>query len=97
MMQIALDLGCTLGELNQRMSSKEFSLWEAAIQAQPRGVERDNYHSAIIASLLANIHAPKGKRYTIADFMHEDEDTKKQRETQMFMSNLRALSVPKKK
>lgn len=94
-MQLALDLGATLGELNQRMSAQEFALWSALHRQQPRGVERDNYHAALIASLMANINAPKGKRFSVQDFMFEDSDSKKQRQTQTFVSGLRALAQTK--
>jgi len=94
-MQLAIDLGSTLQELNQRMSSAEFSLWLAFHQLQPRGVERDNFHAAIIASTVANTHAPKGKTFKIQDFMHEDAETKKERELKSFIGRMRALSTPK--
>lgn len=94
-MQLALDMGATLGELNQRMSAREFTWWLALHQKQPRGVERDNFHAALIASIIANTHAPKGKTFSVQDFMHVDAETKKERELNMFISRMRSLSKSK--
>jgi hypothetical protein len=94
-MQLCLDFDCTLQELNQRMSSAEFTLWCSLQQQQPRGVVRDNFHAALIAVLIANTHAPKGKTFKIDDFMHEDPETRKNREFQGFIARMRALSKPK--
>ena len=96
-MQLALDFGCTLEELNGRMTSKEFALWAALHRLQPRGVERDNFHAALQATILANIHAPKGKRFKVADFMHENADEKSAREFDAFAARLRSLSKEKGK
>jgi len=96
-MQLALDMGATLQELNARMTSKEFSLWSALHQQQPRGVERDNYHSAIIATLIANTNAPKGKSFNVNDFMHEDPEVKRERESRAFLARMRSLSTEVKK
>jgi len=59
---------------------------------QPRGIERDNFHAALTPLILSNIHAPRGKKFTIQDFMHEDAQTKKDRKTRAFLSQMRALS-----
>ncbi|WP_205859246.1 phage tail assembly protein T [Pleionea sediminis] len=83
-----------MGELNERMTSRELTLWMAFYEAQPRGVERDNYHAAMICTLLANIHAPKGKRFELDDFMHAPQSDKKERETAATLARLRALSTP---
>lgn len=95
MMQLALDMGATLQELNNRMSAKEFALWSALHQSQPRGVERDNFHAAIVATVIANSNAPKGKTFKVNDFIHEDHEIKKEREQQAFFARMRSLSTPK--
>ncbi len=92
-MQLALDLGMTLTEINQRMSSSEFSLWSALHQSQPRGVARDDFHHARTATLLANINASKGKSYSVSDFMYEDQETKLERGNKAFMARLASLST----
>jgi len=78
------------------MSSKEFLLWEAEFRMQPRGIERDNFHAALTPLILSNIHAPRGKKFTIQDFMHEDAQSKKDRETKAFLARMRAFSSPTK-
>lgn len=96
-MQLALDLGKTLEQLNNEMTAKEFTLWSQLHQMQPRGVERDNYHTATICTLLANINAPKGKRYQISDFMHKDPETENNNKVQNFLAKLRTIAKPKSK
>jgi len=96
-MQLALDMGMTLTELNSRMSSSEFTLWQAFHQLQPRGVKRDNWHSAQICHLLASIHAPKGKKFKVDDFMYKDSESVQQDKTSQFISKLNALAKPKQK
>lgn len=95
-MELSLAIGATLTELNTRMGSREFALWNAYLQIQPRGPHRDNYHAAIIASLIANVHAPKGKKYKLTDFMLEDPSAKQARDFKSFVSKLRALSTTTK-
>ena len=96
-MQLAADMGLTLVELNQRMTSKEYSLWSALHQSQPRGVERDDFHHARTAALIANIHAPRGKSYKVSDFIHEDPEVKLERENKAFAARMISLSIPKVK
>lgn len=96
-MQLALDMGATLTELNQRMTGREAGLWLAFNQLQPRGVVRDDYHSARLCALLATIYAPKGKTFTVQDFMFEDPNSKQKREFQNFAARFRARAQPKKK
>ena len=97
MMQLALDMGATLSELNERMTSQEFTLWIAHHNNQPRGVERDNYHHAMMLAMYANAHAAKGKTFEVQDFMYENQESKIERQNKQFMATMRALSIPKVK
>ena len=96
MMQLALKMGATLQELNERMTAKEFSLWCEFYRQQPWGAERDNYHSAMQCSLNANINAPKGKTFSINDFMYQTSDAKKKSELDSFVARFTSMSVEKK-
>lgn len=96
-MQLSLDMGATLTELNQRMTAREFALWVAFNQIQPRGVVRDDYHISKLCALLANINAPKGKSFTVQDFMFETQENKQQREFKNFAARLRSRAQPKSK
>lgn len=49
-------MGCTHTELLHRLSSKELTDWTAYDQLEPIGSLRDDYHTAQICAVLANIH-----------------------------------------
>lgn len=52
------------------MSSRELSAWRAFERRYgPLGPERDDLHAAMICWTLATIHAGKGERPKIEDFM----------------------------
>lgn len=72
------------------MGSNEFTRWMAFYSIQPFGVRRDNLHSAIIASTIANCHIKK--RFTTSDFMIKDEVEESQTKTIKFCEGLRALA-----
>jgi hypothetical protein len=65
-----LALGCTVAELQARMSSREFSEWTLFYQQEPWGDERADYRAATIVAAIANTTRGKGQRvYQPADFM----------------------------
>jgi hypothetical protein len=53
-MRLCLALGCTLGELGQRMTAQEFGLWAAFYGMEPFGEARADLRSAIVAATVAN-------------------------------------------
>lgn len=56
----------------RRMSSQELTDWQAYAAIEPFGEERADMRSALIASVLANVHRDPKKRpqpFTIDDFM----------------------------
>lgn len=62
----------TVGELLQRMSSKEITEWIAFYEMEPWGCEIDDQRSGIIASTFANGFRDKRKRkkpFQVSDFM----------------------------
>lgn len=48
-------LGGTVEELQQRMSSAEFTLWRAYYAEYPFGYDIDNYRMGTIASAVVNV------------------------------------------
>lgn len=84
-------------EIERDMPSSEFTEWKAYYRLEPFGPERDNLHSGMIASILANVYRKKGaKAFTTDDFMYRDRGTRGEVETRGFLSGLRRLAKPKK-
>lgn len=83
--RLSLAMGIPVGELQQRMTSWEFSHWVALYQMDPWGEERADLRNAMVCATLANIHRGKGsKRVTIGDYMPRfGEDVKESTETML--------------
>ena len=63
-------LGCTVAELQQRMSSAEFAEWVAFAQVEPFGFEADFLGHAQTAAIVANTNRSKDTpAYKIEQFM----------------------------
>jgi hypothetical protein len=76
--RLALALGCTVGELLDRMDSKELSEWIAFDQCEPIGEWRGDYRTGMLCAMTANMHRkPGGKAFDAKDFMpflpHEEK------------------------
>jgi hypothetical protein len=70
--RLALALGGTVGELQERMPHREFLDWVALYQIEPWGETRADMNAAMLASLTANLNRDKKKRskpFGPADFM----------------------------
>ena len=63
----------TVGELLNRISSRELSEWMAYYMLEPFGAERDNLHAGLVAAMVHNVNRdPKrGKAADPKDFMLE--------------------------
>lgn len=60
----------TVGEFLQRVTSSELTEWAAFEKVYgPLGQSRDDVHMAILAALIYNPWAPKGKAKSPEDFM----------------------------
>lgn len=67
--------GTTVRELQERMSSREFSEWQAFYAIEPFGWLADNWGHAQTASLIANTHLPKNaKPYKQEDFLPKEKE-----------------------
>ena len=78
---MALALGCTVGELLGRISSRELTEWMAYFELDPFGQERADLRSAIVASTVANtVRDPKKKQkpWLPRDFMPKFEQQREQ-------------------
>ena len=77
----------TVGELLHTMSSKELVEWQAYYSIEPFGEERADLRAGIIASTIANVNRPKGKKaYDAEDFMPKfDKYTKKNKRITPFI------------
>tara|TARA_R100000951_G_scaffold90032_2_gene78181 strand:- start:4989 stop:5258 length:270 start_codon:yes stop_codon:yes gene_type:complete len=88
-------LGKTVGDLLESMSYKELNGWSRYYEEQPFGSWRDNYHSAIIASMLWNVNSGKGKSKTPDDFMLKPAKERSKSETLTTLAQLQALAQRK--
>jgi hypothetical protein len=64
---------------------------------EPFGSARDNLHAAQIAAIIANVNRnpKKTKPFKVADFMWVDPQSRKEQETEDFISNLKMRAKPK--
>ncbi len=53
-LDLALAFGCTLQELGDRMTAREFDLWIAKYRRHPWGEQRADLRAGIIAAAVAN-------------------------------------------
>ena len=56
-------------EAQARCDSREFAEWIAFWSIEPWGEQLADLRCGIIGSLIANIHAKEGKKFTVEDFM----------------------------
>lgn len=60
------------------MSAKEYQQWMEYYYQEPWGAERDNLHSATIASILANVHRGKNRKaFSVEDFFYKTKEASK--------------------
>lgn len=65
--RLALALGCTVDEAQERLTWREFRDWCAFYAVDPWGPERNDLAIAQLCALVAN--AVGGKRFKTADFV----------------------------
>ena len=75
--RLAAQLGATVGELQERMSSAEFTYWIAFYGLEPFGGEVEMWRMGMLASTTANAAGPKrgGKPWNPDDFIPKREIT----------------------
>lgn len=70
-----------MAELLASISADELRDWAAYYQLDPFGARRGDLQAALVASTLANIHAKKGYRFTLADFVLNFDEVPRGTET----------------
>jgi len=85
-------MGIPVRELMQRIDSEELAYWIAYDRLDPIGNIHHDYNSALIALNIAQVHAKKGKRYKISDFMLDFEGRKKMTDPQDIHNYFKLLS-----
>jgi len=70
MFRLAAQLGYTVGELGQRLTSHELSEWMAYAQIEPFGQGRTDLGAGVVAATVANASGPRKKGQ--APFRPED-------------------------
>ena len=53
------------------IDSREYAEWIAFDRLYPIGLDRADWHAAMIASVLANAFRGKGRRFRVQDFLPE--------------------------
>lgn len=87
--RLALALGCTVAELNERMTAKELTEWQAYYQLEPWGTWRDNWHFAQFMKLFHDANRGSGSQAAkLSDFMFEDAETTAIRNARMLKAKL---------
>ena len=76
----------------ESMTVEEFKSWALYNQRQPFGAWRDNYHSAIIASILWNVNAGKNNSKSPSDFMFKTQTEKRASDTGATLAKLQAMA-----
>jgi hypothetical protein len=79
------------------MGSSELSEWRLFWEREPWGPYRDNFHAAMICSLIANAFRGKGKAVSYQDFMLVDREAYNKKKTGDFISWMSKVAKPKKK
>jgi hypothetical protein len=76
---LALGLGCSVRQIEQ-LTYAEVREWSAFYQIQPFGSERDNYHAALTAYMVANQNnTKKSQEIPFYKFLYTHADTARER------------------
>ena len=81
--RLAAHLGCTVSELQRRMSSREFSEWVAFYGLEPFGFQAEFMGHAQTAATIVNVNRGKGKPVKVQDFMPKEPEQQQQTPEQM--------------
>lgn len=82
----------TVGELEQRMGASELEEWKLLWASDPWGPYRDNFHAALITSVLVNIHRKKNtKPIDYTEFMLSDREQYQRKKSKEFLSWMKAV------
>jgi len=85
-------LGRTVAELETGLGSGELTEWKAYYHIEPFGQERDNWHAATIATVIANYSGKLRTPLHLDEFMLEPASVKKDRETKRTLAMMSAMA-----
>lgn len=69
------------------MPASEFLEWMEYERVEPFGSWRDNYHAALSASILANVHRKPGTPpVPLSDFFYTDPETSAEKQDEMMLA-----------
>jgi hypothetical protein len=69
--------------------------WQEYERLEPFGAIRDNYHAAMIATILANAHrGPRRAPVKMDEFFYVDPETRRERADLEMLTRLEAMSQP---
>ena len=75
------------------MSASQLMAWMEYDRLEPFGSWRDNYHAALIASILANVHRdPKSRPLRMDEFFYQDAETASEQSDNEMLAWLDAVS-----
>lgn len=84
-----MELGRTVTELENTLSVSEFKEWIEFYQLEPFGAWRDNWNTATIAHILANVNRGKNRpAIPLKEFMWTDSRTRSKEKTDSFKAFL---------
>lgn len=74
---LALALGMTVAEVQEKVSAEELKWWMAYSRISPISKDRDDYNAALITQAIYNVNRGKSKPLKIDDVRLKWGDTKK--------------------
>ena len=77
------------------MPLAEFQMWSSYYSQEPLGQWRDNYHSAMLCSILYNVNRGKSPAKGVDDFIFKTPQQASQMKTQKTLATLRAMATEK--
>jgi hypothetical protein len=76
----------------ERLPASQLIEWMEYERLEPFGSWRDNWHSAVLASIFGNaFRDPKRPPMKMQDFFYQDPETAQERADQEILANLRIM------
>ena len=89
---MALALGYTVTELQERIDAKEFTKWVAYYKIEPFGQERADFNAAVISSTIAASVGAKGKALKIETYMPDFKKEQRQQTSEEMINIAKAFT-----
>lgn len=87
--QLALALGMSVREAQEKITSREFVEWMAFYRLEPWGEWRGDYQAGMVCSTVANIVRKKGSgRYKPSDFIPKFGESARKQQSAEHMKQL---------